>query len=159
MRILIYEHRKNDGEYFDISTPELELAAYMFLFLALDSDSYYADLEDLEPLTICEPCQKNLHRLCEPDCICTAESCKNRARQARASNTKEQRWRALYDLAKSGDTNAPVAAMKLLKARSSEGYEYEGLKEATVQDPVAALVKLRAEILAKLKTELKKRCP
>lgn len=38
MKILIYGNRKQDDEFFDISTPAKELAAYLKIFRILDED-------------------------------------------------------------------------------------------------------------------------
>jgi hypothetical protein len=151
MKILVYEHRKNDGEYFNISTPEKERAVYLLLFKSFDEESQaYCDLEDVkeqiehEP---CEPCQKNLHRLCESTvdspCGCTAGSeCAKRVAASRGASADELRQKKLYDAAKAGDADA---AKKLLKLRSDRGYEYEEFRIVSVTDPVEELEKLKAK--------------
>ena len=116
MRVLIYGNRKQDDDIWDISTPELEEAAYRELFKTLDEYwQVYADLgdeenEDATPL--CEPCSKNLHRLCEDkeECPCVDTECpafkyRNGYQQAGIKRQKD-----LYRKAKVGD----YAAMKKL---------------------------------------------
>lgn len=45
MKILVYGNRKQDDEFYDISTPEKENAAYLTVFKVLDEDwEVYQDL-------------------------------------------------------------------------------------------------------------------
>ncbi len=135
MKILCYDG-KHEREYYDISTPEQEAAAYMRLFLEFDHYwQFYADFEDIEPLTVCEPCLKDLHRHCEKDnCVCPADSCKSQARAARQRGGQEQEQKALYDKARAGDSSA---AKKLIQIRKDG--EYEGTSVIHINDSVKAL--------------------
>lgn len=47
MKILIYGNRKQDDEYYDISTPGKELAAYLKVFKTLDEDWDVYSADDL----------------------------------------------------------------------------------------------------------------
>jgi hypothetical protein len=150
MKVLIYSHRKNDGEMYDINTPDQESAAYLRLFAEFDNYwSAYDDLEDVEPLTPCEPCSMNLCRHCEKgNCVCESETCKPRAMAARRRAGKEARWKTLVDEARSGNA---ASAKKLITERSREGYEYEIVREAEVQDSVKELARYSKELKAEAK--------
>ena len=147
MNVLIYSHRKNDGEMYDISTPEQEAAAYLRLFLEFDNYwSAYADLDEIEPLTQCEPCSKQLCRHCEKgNCVCESETCKQRSVAARRSAGKEARWAKLVEEARAGNA---ASAKRLISERSREGYEYEVVRESYVQDSVEELARYKTNLAA-----------
>lgn len=134
MKILIYGNRKQDPDMYDISTPEKEAAAYLKLFNYLDEHwQVYCDLEDeVEELEVCEPCSKNLHRLCEGRCACETEAnCKSKSRYAQDEVRVAKAHKRQYDLAKAGDA---AAAKKLLNARKEN--EYEEISIGNVIDPL-----------------------
>jgi hypothetical protein len=124
-KLLIYGNRKQDDDIWDISTPELEEAAYRELFKTLDGYwGVYADLAEEEPKEICEPCSKDLHRLCEDteNCACEAAACSTAAGRHSYEKKVQARWPELYKKAKAGE----FAAMKtLMTERSQRHYEYE----------------------------------
>jgi hypothetical protein len=138
MKILVYENRKCDPEYYDASTPEKASAAYLALFETLDNNwDVYCELADFKPEVekVCEPCQKELHRLCEKDnCCCAAdEQCSKRARRLRIERAETKQQQEWYKAAKSGDAES---ARWLITARS--GYEYERVQTADVIDPTSS---------------------
>lgn len=146
MKVLIYGNRKQSDMIYDISTPEKEAAAYLDIFNMLDKDwEVYIDLEDDFVVTICEPCQKDLHKYCDGDkyhgdsgnithCGCEgSEECKKKSEKIKTESyclAKQIKW---YNLAKSGDAKA---AISLLKYRSSKGYEYEIIRTDTILNPL-----------------------
>lgn len=136
MKILVYGNRKQDDEYYDASTPEKREAAYLRVFQTLDEIwRCYDELKSYktEKKKVCEPCTKDLCRLCEEDsCYCeNSLECKNR-NQKEAWEEEEileqQKW---YKEAKSGNGNS---AIKLLQERSDN--EYEEIRETEVIDPL-----------------------
>ena len=134
MKILIYGNRKQDTDMYDISTPEKEAAAYLKLFAYLDEHwNVYADLEDeVEELEVCEPCSKNMHRLCERHCACETEvNCKSNSRYEQDEVRVAKAHKRQYDLAKAGDA---AAAKKLINARKEN--EYEEISIGNVIDPL-----------------------
>ncbi len=139
MKILVYENRKCDPEYWDISTPEKRTAAYLAVFQYLDDAwQVYSDLEEIETLgtAICEPCQKKIHRLCErADCVCVdSEECSRRTKQRGYDLRDAIQQKALYDAAKNGNA---TAAYRLVRSRGSDSSEYENVQEREVNDPLA----------------------
>ena len=129
MKLLVYGNRKQDDEYYDVSTTELEEKAYRAIFKTLDEYwGVYADIEEFEPTTEpCEACAKGYHKGCAgvEDCSCVECGDKN-PRRARARREKT-RQSYLYREAKGGN----FAAMKALM-NERRGYEYEGFKIAEV---------------------------
>jgi|SRR5208282_5375482 len=142
MKILCYDG-KHAREYYDISTPEQEAAAYMRLFLEFDHYwQFYCELEELEPRTACEPCLKDLHRHCEKgNCVCAADSCKSQARAARQRGGREQEQKTLYDKAKAGDA---AAARKLIELRKDG--EYEVAEFIHINDSIKELENYKQEL-------------
>jgi hypothetical protein len=140
MKILVYDNRKSDPEYFDASTPEKELASYLYLFQCLDSMwDVYCDLREYQLVNwnqICEPCEKSLHDYCtNRSCFCIgSETCKNNTNRKKIREANVIRQKQLYDKAKSGNgAEACNAARQLIKQR--KGHEYENVTEAFVRDP------------------------
>jgi hypothetical protein len=123
VKVLAYENRKSPLTLYDISTPEKEAAAYLRLFKELDGYwQCYADLEEVEEPTPCEPCEAKLHKHCTGSCSCVeTEECKRTNRE----------YRPLYLKAKAGD----VAAIKKLM-NSRKTYEYENVWETELVDPL-----------------------
>jgi hypothetical protein len=122
MRVLIYGNRKQDDDIYDISTPEKEAAAYLRLFNYLNEDwQVYDDLRDVEELVVCEPCGKEIHRLCEGECACEkTEECKKKSARSNSEQRRVVSMKHLYDLAKTGDA---AAAYRLLNGRKDNEYE------------------------------------
>lgn len=139
MKTLIYGNRKSDDQVYDISTPEKELAAYMLIFIELDEDwQVYSDLEDVEELEVCEPCQKELHDHCvryrQEQCACVAsKNCKSSNSHYLRQQQQNATWKKWYDEAKAGNAES---AMKLVKSRSKAQYEYESVREGSIIDPL-----------------------
>lgn len=133
MKILIYGNRKQDDDIWDISTPELAEAAYRELFKTLDEYwQVYADLDDEENeevVPLCEPCGKNLHRLCEDkkECPCVSEDCPAFKRRNGYEQSLKNRQKDLYRKAKAGDY---AAMKKLMDSRTSYEYEEFRISEA-----------------------------
>lgn len=138
MTVLIYENRKQDPDMYDISTPEKEAAAYLKLFNYLREDwQVYSDIEEADEVTTletCEPCGKEIHRLCEGNCACEATpACKQKSRYAQSDVARANSLKRLYNAALGGDA---IAAKRLLQARKD--HEYEGFSIGEVIDPLEA---------------------
>lgn len=127
MKLLIYGNRKQDDEVYDISTPEKESKAFLQLFRCLDEEwQVYSEVGE-HKLSPCEPCQKNIHRLCENGyCVCEkTEQCRKRALKVKEDVRKEEGWAKLVEKARKGDA---TSAKRLLIERSAEQYEYEHIR-------------------------------
>lgn len=134
-KILKYENRKSDPEYWDASTPTKEAAALKALFLLLKNDwRVYEDLEaDPQPLKgVCKACAADLHLHCQRfDCSCGQRGCPSAADARDRARFVHQR--ALYLAAVGGDAKA---MRELLVARRDDEYEEWGF--ITVTDPEEA---------------------
>lgn len=137
MKILIYGNRKQDDAIYDISTPEKEEAAFKAVFATLDGYwRVYADLQNFKEPEICEPCQKDLHRLCESsDCGCKPCS---KVHDSLERICDRDRWAALYVRAKTGEF---AAIKKLMEERSNRNYEYETFHYGKVKDATEETLK------------------
>lgn len=129
MKVLIWTNKYGD-ELFDASTKELELAAYLEVFRMMDGDDYYIDIAEPEPMEVCEPCTKSLHRLCEggEECSCEEGECQRK----RVRHFQIQSMQELYKKAKAGDAKA---AKEFVDVRSHDGYEYERVNLRDVNKP------------------------
>jgi hypothetical protein len=134
MSVLIYENRKQDPDFYDMSTPAKEAAAWLRLFNYLREEwQVYGDLEsEPEALVVCEACAKDLCRLCESGtCACDkTDECKKRLRVTKRQLDSTNRMKTLYASAMKGDSEA---AKKLLHLRKS--YEYENFQIGSLIDP------------------------
>jgi hypothetical protein len=143
MKILVYENRKCDPSYYDASTPEKELAAYLLLFKQLEDWDIYCELKEFVPADqnrMCKPCEKGLHKYCEEDdCFCNVNEkisvpCVNNLRRQRMVQAEFVAQKKLYDAAKQGDANS---AKQLIRRRKD--YEYEDVSLQDVIDPLQEL--------------------
>jgi hypothetical protein len=142
MNVLIYGHRKTEPVMYDISTPEKELAAYLIVFQTLEDFGVYADLDEVQILEKCQPCEKGLHDYCVAgvnsrtggECGCTeTKNCKDRADRASRNIRQLMVWEKWRQEALEGNGES---AKKLLKDRSHRQYEYETLEFGSVIDPL-----------------------
>lgn len=139
-RILVYGNRKCDDTAFDISTPEKESAAYLVLLHLLDFQwNVYTDLDEIEDIEVCAPCQNNLHDYCAAGirsavpCACHAtKNCEDRSKQALHQNHQQKVWAKWLGEARGGNAES---AKKLLRERSRKGFEYEVFSFSSVTDP------------------------
>jgi len=123
-RILVY-HGKHADQYYDISTPKLELASYKKLFKELDEDwGFYDDLKDDEEL---KESETRLAELKSVDISKLPKSVREKLDPKEADELEQEieskkDEMALYEKAKSGDLKS---IKNLLESRSD--YEYEGV--------------------------------
>jgi hypothetical protein len=138
MRVLVYGHRKQSDEIYDISTPEKEEAVFRTLFQKMDQDwNVYHRLKQVPAL--CAACAMGSHQSCTDndkvlhhDCACVEKECPSN----RPHNDKvlRRKWAGYYKKAKSGD----YKHMKMLMAeRCDLLYEYETFRLALVRDATA----------------------
>lgn len=164
MKALVYEHRKKEGQIYDISTPEKEVYAYRRLFLELDHYwNVYAEIEEMddvpapEETQICEACDKNFHKGCEGSsespCTCKEKVCANKNGHFLLYQRKMRKWYGLYTRAKAGDG---LAAMQLIKERSKEQFEYEEVREIEISDPEREFKIYLAKVMSKEDEKKKK---
>lgn len=122
-KILTVGHRKMDGRFFDVTTPEQRDAAFLCVFhLFNDEWEFYHDL-DLDVVT-------------------DDELQETRTRNTRTRDASDKlKMRAWYRAALAGDANA---AHDLLTFRKQQGYEYEDeWRIEDVEDALSVKAKLK----------------